>query len=137
MSLRVCEVMSEQDAVMLNALQLAYIGDSVWETIIRGILVHRRMNVHHMHSECVKLVNAHAQADFLRKLDSFLSDRELEIIRRGRNSHAHHSAPKNQNPEDYAAATGFEALIGYLYMTGQEDRIMKITEIITGGIPDG
>ena len=62
---------------------------------------------------------------------------ETDIVRRGRNAHPHHHAPKNQDPGDYAASTGFEALIGYLYLTGQEERIMEISKKLIGGIEDG
>ena len=122
---------------MLNALQLAYIGDAVWEVLIRDIMIRRRLNLHHMHSECVKRVNAHAQAGYLNCIQNILDEQEAEIVRRGRNAHAHHPAPRNQDPGDYAAATGFEALIGFLYLTGRKERIKMIANIIIGGDRDG
>lgn len=137
MGLRMNGSFSPKDAGMLSTLQLAYIGDAVWELIIRDYLIHRGLNLHHMHSECVGNVNAHAQAGFLQKLQNVLNEAETEITRRGRNAHAHHPAPRNQDPGDYAAATGFEALIGYLYLTGQDDRIADLTEILIGGNQNG
>ena len=137
MSLRRGEVYSEKDASMMNALQLAYLGDTVWETLIRDTLVRRRLNVHHLHSACIQYVNAGAQASFLNLLLPELTELEAEISRRGRNTHAHHPVPKNQNPEDYSAATGFEAVIGFLYLTGQEERIIHFSNIVFGGNPDG
>ena len=125
--------MQRQEAAMLNALQLAYIGDCVWETVIRGMLVQRGLNVKHMHQSCVQYVNAHAQAEWLQIIDSSLEPAEKEIVHRGRNAHAHQSAPKNQLLSDYSAATGFEALIGYLYLTGDEDRILFLSKMIIKG----
>ena len=133
MSLRLFGTLSQKDAGLLNALQLAYIGDSAWETLVRDALVHRGLTVRHLHGACVSLVNAGAQAGFLRQIGDLLDETEAEIVRRGRNAHARHPAPRNQNPEDYAAATGFEALVGYLYLTGQDARLREIAEIIIGG----
>ena len=116
-------MMDEQEALQMNALQLAYLGDSVWELIVRYGLSIQKLNVHHMHKDCVKMVNARSQSQLMLSLDGLLTDREKEIVRRGRNAHAKHPVPKNQNPDDYALATGFEALIGYLYLTGQDNRI--------------
>lgn len=137
MSLRIENIFSEKDAAILNGLQLAYLGDAVWETIIRDTLLHRGLNVHHLHSNCVRYVNAHAQAEFMTLLDPELTKTEMDIYRRGRNAHAHHPVPKNQNPEDYSAATGFEAVIGYLYLTGQEERILHFAKTIIGGNING
>ena len=118
MSLRFGKTMEQHEALQMNALQLAYLGDSVWELIVRYILIMHKYNVHHMHKDCVSLVNAHSQ-------------KESEVVRRGRNAHAKHTAPKNQNPDEYAAATGFEALFGYLYLTGQNERISELISNIT------
>lgn len=130
MSLRFGKMMEKQDAVRLNALQLAYLGDSVWELIVRYKLIMQKFNVHHMHKDCVSLVNAHSQAVILQEIQDELDDTEKEIVKRGRNAHAKHSAPRNQDPDEYAASTGFEALFGYLYLTGQNDRINKLVNII-------
>ena len=122
--------MEQQEALQLNALQLAYIGDSVWELIVRYKLIMKRYNVRHMHKECVSMVNAHSQAVILQKIQEELNETESEIVRRGRNAHAKHSAPRNQDPDEYAASTGFEALFGYLYLTGQNDRISWLVSTI-------
>ena len=122
--------MEPNDAGKLNSLQLAYIGDVVWEALVRTDLVLKKLNVHHMHDQCIRFVNAHAQAEWLALLRSTLTEEETEIVRRGKNAHAHHSAPKNQQPADYVAATAFEALLGYLYLTGNEERIRQISDII-------
>lgn len=130
MSLRFGKGMEQQEALQLNALQLAYIGDSVWELIVRYKLIMKRYNVRHMHKECVSMVNAHSQAVILQKIQEELNETESEIVRRGRNAHAKHSAPRNQDPDEYAASTGFEALFGYLYLTGQNDRISWLVSTI-------
>ena len=122
--------MDEHDAFQLNALQLAYLGDSVWELIVRYDLVIRGYNVHHMHKDCVSKVNAHSQSQILFSLQPFLTETESELVRRGRNAHAKHPAPRHQSPDEYAASTGFETLFGYLYITGQEDRIKELVNHI-------
>ena len=133
MSLRFGIQMEEQEAAQMNALQLAYLGDSVWELIVRYHLINQKYNVHHMHQKCVRQVNAHSQALILQMIQDSLSETEQDIVRRGRNAHAKHAAPRNQNPDEYAASTGFEALFGYLYLTGQNDRISSILQQIQEG----
>ena len=128
--------MNERDALQLNALQLAYIGDSVWELIVRCDLIIRRYNVHHMHKACVGLVNAGAQASFLQILTGVLTETEAEIVRRGRNAHPKHTGPKNQKPDDYSLSTAFEALIGFLFLTGQDERIRQFVKMINEVITD-
>ena len=130
MSLRFDRIMDEQEAQQMNALQLAYLGDTVWEMIVRYDLIIQKLNVRHMHQRCVSLVNARSQSGILLSLKDALTEPEKEIVRRGRNAHAKHPVPKNQDPDDYALATGFEALLGYLYVTGQNDRISELTDQI-------
>ncbi len=126
LSLRLFGEYTRKEASLLNALQLAYIGDVVWEVLVRETMIHQGLNLHHMHGTCVGYVNAHAQAGFLQKILSDLTEEEAEIVRRGRNAHAKHPAPRNQDPGDYAASTGYEALIGFLYLTGQDARLKEI-----------
>ena len=128
MSLRFEQKMAEKEAFAMNALQLAYLGDCVWDTVVRYRLVLKKLNVRHLHTECVRHVNAGAQAGYLESMISRLNERELDIVRRGRNAHPKHPVPHNQQPEDYAASTGFEALIGYLYLTGQDERIAELLQ---------
>ncbi len=125
--------MEEREATLLNPLQLAYMGDSVWEMMVRSRLIFQRKNVHHMHAECVRHVNAGAQARFLEIIREELTEEERAVAMRGRNAHARHPAPKHQDPADYADATGFEALLGYLYLTGQIDRLNEIQQRIMEG----
>ena len=131
------EPISEKEASLMNVLQLAYIGDAVWDLMIRGQLIRQHLNVHHMHSECISHVNAHAQAAYIHLLMPELTPSEAELVRRGRNTHIHHPVPKNQNPEDYSFATGFEVLLGFLFLTGNKDRIYTLTRIIWEGTGNG
>ena len=137
MDFRKPEPVPEKEAVLLNMLQLAYIGDAAWELLVRNQLIRSGLNVHHMHSECIRYVNAHAQAEFARRISPILTQFEAELVRRGRNSHFHHPVPKNQNPEDYSLATGFEVLIGFLHLTGDENRIYDLAGMIFGGEENG
>ena len=137
MSLRFDRLMDDQEALQMNALQLAYLGDTVWEMIVRYDLIIQKLNVRHMHQRCVSMVNAHSQSTILRSLmTDTLTDPEKEIVRRGRNAHAKHPVPKKQDPDEYAMATGFEALLGYLYVTGKNDRISELTNHIKEVISD-
>jgi len=121
--------MPAEKARLLNPLQLAYIGDAVWDMLIRMNLIHSGRNLRHMHQEAIRTVCAKAQAAALEKVLPHLDEQEQDIVRRGRNTHAKHPCPKNQDPADYAAATGFEALLGYLYLTGSEERLMTLYHI--------
>ncbi len=114
----------------MNPLQLAYVGDAVWEILVRRYLVFMRFNVHHMHTESIRRVNAGAQAGYMLLLQERLTEEEAAIVQRGRNAHARHPSPRNQNPADYAEATAFEALIGYLYLTGSMERISEIAGLL-------
>ena len=126
------DVMDPKEAALLNPLQLAYVGDAVWEILVRQQLILKRFNVHHMHAESVRRVNAAAQAGYMGLLRFRLNDAEMEIARRGRNAHARHPSPRNQTPADYAESTAFEAVIGYLYLTGQTDRLAELCALLSG-----
>ncbi len=114
------------DAKMLSPLVWAYIGDSVYELFIRTYLINNsNAKPHKLHIESIKYVKAKAQADILKKISDNLTDEEKDIVRRGRNTENHHVA-KNSNVADYSQSTAFEALIGYLYLTKQDDRLKEI-----------
>lgn len=118
----------QQDVNMLSPLVWAYVGDSVYEMFIRTHLVNTsNAKPHKLHMESIKYVKAKAQADILKSLQEKLTDEEKDIVRRGRNTENHHVA-KNANLADYAQSTGFEALIGYLYLTKQDQRLKEILE---------
>ena len=126
MTLRESAPMEEARARMLNPLQLAYIGDAVWELLVRSRIIYKGRSARHVHKDAVACVNAHAQSEALRRIEAQLTEQEADIARRGRNAHAHHAAPKNQDAADYRAATALEALIGYLYLSGQEERLLML-----------
>ena len=122
--------MDEREALMLNPLQLAYMGDSVWEITVRTRLIARKKNVKHMHRECVEAVNAGAQARFMERIMPMMTSTEKDVFLRGRNAHPHHPSPRHQDRGDYAEATGFEAVLGFLYLTGQDERLSELEEEI-------
>lgn len=121
---------SKKDVMALNPLVLAYIGDSIYEVFIRTEMVkcHPDYTVHKLHVESIGFVKAHAQAEILRKISSNLTEDELAIVKRGRNSKSGY-VPKNADIIEYRVATGFEALLGYLYLTGDIDRLKYILEL--------
>lgn len=113
---------------MMSPLTWAYVGDSVYELYIRVYLANTtNLNPHRMHVESIKYVKAASQAKAIKNLIeiNFLTDDEKEIVRRGRNTQNHH-LPKNASLEDYSYSTGFEALIGYLFLNKKEERIKEI-----------
>ncbi|WP_195270080.1 ribonuclease III domain-containing protein [Eubacterium sp. 1001713B170207_170306_E7] len=110
------------EARALNPLTLAYIGDGVYSEYIRRFLVSGGIsNVNHLTKESIKYVRADGQSKMVLALMDSLTDEELDIVRRGRNTRSH--VPKHARTIDYRYATGLEALIGYLELTGQEDRL--------------
>lgn len=122
--------LSEREALMLSPIRLAYIGDAVHDLYIRTELLFSGGNVRVMHREAIGAVNAGAQAQALSRVFSMLTETESDVVKRGRNAHAHHGAPKRASPSDYAHATGFEALLGFLYLTGQSERLQAVYEAI-------
>jgi ribonuclease III family protein len=113
-----------QEARQLNPLVLAFIGDAIYEVFIRTYLVDKKrdMSVHKLHVEAISFVKAHAQSEFVKVLVDKLTEEELAIFKRGRNSKSG-TVPKNADVQEYRSATGFEALIGYLYITEQTERL--------------
>lgn len=109
-------------------LILAYIGDAVYDVIVRTLEISKgNRQVNKINKDSIKLVNAKAQADMIDYLEEKLTDNELAIYKRGRNAKANTSA-KNASIRDYRKATGFEALIGYLYLSHQEDRMLELVK---------
>ena len=110
----------------LSPLTWAYVGDAVYELYIRENLVNNtKLKPHKLHIESIKYVKASAQAEILKSIEAELTEREKEVVRRGRNTKNHH-LPKNAEINDYMYSTAFEGLIGYLYLTKQEDRLKEI-----------
>ena len=120
---------NEAEVNVLSPLTWAYIGDSVYELYIRMHLVKTtKMKPHKLHLEAIKYVKAQAQAKILRNIEEKLTDKEKEIVKRGRNAENHH-LPKNATVQEYMHSTGLEALIGYLYLTKQDGRLEEILNI--------
>lgn len=119
------------DARGLNPLVLAFIGDSVYETFIRAYLIdnNRYMSAHKLHLKAISFVKAHSQSEFMRILKDNLNEEEYTIFKRGRNAKSG-SVPKNADVREYRMATGFEALIGFLYITEQVNRLNEILNMV-------
>ena len=119
---------SEKEALYMNALTLAYVGDAVHSMYVRSSLVlSSEHKIDELHSLASGVVKAETQARLAEKLFDSFTEAEQSVFLRGRNSSTHHRA-KNQSPADYRKATGFEAVLGYLYLTGQTDRLKYILE---------
>ncbi len=116
------------DVRELNSLQLAYLGDALHDVYFRGLLLSRGYRVGQMHKMATGRVSAHAQATVYQVLFDELTPEEQEVARRGRNAQSRHPVPRNQDPADYGMATGLEALWGYLYVTGQLERLQELLE---------
>lgn len=114
----------------LGAAQLAFVGDAVYEMLVRGyILENHNFNVNNCHKEAIKFVSAKSQSRFIREIEPELTDEELSVFKRGRNAKIT-TAPKNQNMIDYRMATGLESLFGYLYLKNRESRILELFDKI-------
>jgi len=113
-------------AEQLPPLVLAHLGDAIYELYIRNRLLNKsRTTVHKMHLEAVRYVKAQAQAKALETIQPLLTEEEAKIVRRGRNAKSGH-VPKNASVIDYRRSSAFEALIGYLYLKGEDRRLGEI-----------
>ena len=118
----------------INVLVLAYLGDTIYENFVRKYLINRGIgNVNDLQKEAVTYVSAKAQASYLKKMMDvcFLSEEELDVVRRARN-YKTTSHPKNCDIITYKYATGLEALIGYLNLKCENERIGEIMKFILG-----
>ena len=113
-----------KEATEFSPLVLAYIGDAVYELIIRSILVSGgNRPVNKLNKDATSLVKASAQSEIIKLISDSLSDKEYTVFKRGRNSSPHTMA-KNASMSDYKHATGFESLIGYLYLNNRFERAL-------------
>lgn len=122
-------LMTEQRASLMSPLQLAFMGDSVCDMIARTELMFTDYRVKDMHAQKVARVNAKAQAKQLDAIMHMLTEAELAIVKRARNTRLSHTIPQAASREEYLKATGFEALIGYLYLIGQIDRARELFDL--------
>lgn len=118
----------EVDIRTYSPLTLAYIGDGIFDLVIRSVVVGRgNTSVNRLHYRTSHIVRANTQARMLDALEPFLSEEEADICRRGRNAKSPTMA-KNATVADYRKATGFEALMGYLYLTDNFERLIELTK---------
>lgn len=120
----------EVKAKQLSPLNLAFIGDAIYEILVREMLVcDANRPVNDLHRESVKYVSAAAQTAAFEKIKNCLTEEETAQFKRGRNAKVGH-LPKSASDAQYHTATGVEALFGYLYLTEQQDRIKELFDII-------
>lgn len=133
--------LKERDARAYSPLTLAYIGDGVYDLVIRTLVVEKANRpVHELHKRTIRYVNARSQAKMMIALKDQFTEEEADVLKRGRNAKPQTTA-KNATRADYHKATGFEALIGYLYLTGRQERMLELIrqgiEILEAEDPHG
>ncbi len=121
------------DPSQYSPLTLAYIGDAIYELVIRTVLVREaNTQVNKLHRKASSLVKAETQSAMIEVLENIFTEEELHVYKRGRNAKSFTSA-KNASIVDYRRATGFEAVMGYLYLKGDYERII---DLVHTGIKD-
>ncbi|NLL46107.1 MAG: ribonuclease III [Clostridiales bacterium] len=122
--------LSDENIGKISNLGLAHLGDAVYELMVRVWLCeHGKCTSGGLHRAAVSYVNAPRQARMAEKLMPLLTEEEQAVYKRGRNTKVN-SIPKNANPGEYHAATGLEALLGYLYLHGRQERINELFKIM-------
>lgn len=122
--------LEEQDYRSFSALTLAYIGDCIFDLVIRTVVIYKsKKQVNDLHKKATRFVKAETQAVMVQGLldNDMLTEEEKAVYKRGRNAKSHTSA-KNASIGAYRKATGFEAVLGYLYVTGQMERVLELTK---------
>ncbi len=119
------KILSDKEINKLNPLALAWVGDSVFSNFVRKFLtISSSHKISKLHKKSTRYVKAQAQAELVSYLDPYLNEREKSIVKKGRNTNS--KVPKHSSVHDYRLATGFEALIGYLELTGQYNRLNEL-----------
>ncbi|MDE7018277.1 MAG: ribonuclease III [Lachnospiraceae bacterium] len=119
----------EVDIRTYSPLTLAYIGDAIYDLIIRSIVVERaNRSANQLHKVTIHYVNARTQAQMVMALEEFFSEEEMAVYHRGRNAKSYTSA-KNASIAEYRKATGLEAVFGYLYLQGRMDRLLSLVKM--------
>lgn len=114
------------DIVNYPPLTLAYIGDAIYEIVVRTyVVVNKNTQVNKLHKATSNLVKAQAQSDMIKSLYNELTDEEYRVFKRGRNAKSV-SVAKNASVTEYRTATGFEALMGYLYLNNESERMIEL-----------
>ncbi len=123
--------LKEQDLRTYSPLTLAYIGDAIFELVVRTVLVERKnTQPEKLHKAATKIVKAETQALMIEAVKENLTEEELAVYKRGRNAKAVTRA-KNATMSEYRRATGFEALMGYLYLKGEMERMIELIHLGT------
>ena len=121
--------LTEKELRGYSSLGLAYIGDCIYELFVRTMVVTKGNDkANHYHQKTISYVNAAAQTAMMEKIKPLLTDEERAVFRRGKNAKSP-SPAKNESSHDYHIATGFEALMGYLYLSGQMERLEELIRI--------
>ena len=121
--------MKEVDPGTYSPLTLAYIGDSIYDLVIKSLVVNEgNKQVQKLHKATSTLVQASAQSKMMRRMQEYLTEEEHAVFKRGRNAKSV-SPAKNQSITDYRRATGFEALMGYLYLKKEWKRMLDLIKI--------
>ena len=123
--------LEEQDYRSYSALTLAYIGDGIYDLVIRSVVIfHSKKAVNDLHKKTIRFVKAETQAIMIQGLldNEILTEEERAVYKRGRNTKSHTMA-KNASIIAYRKATGFEAVLGYLYVTGQMERLLELVKV--------
>lgn len=119
-------MLKKEEVIQMSPLVWAYMGDAVYEKFVREYVIRQGLCKNGLlHKKSIKYVSANGQVKILKRIEENLTEEELDVVRRGRNSNPHSHA-KNADIVDYKYATGFEALIGYLYLTEQTERLEEI-----------
>lgn len=119
----------DQEPHLLPPLVLAYVGDAVFELYIRLKLVGKTSKMQELHQQAVSYVKAEAQSDILSQWEEVLTEDEQSLLRRGRNAKG--NVPRNTEVITYRRSTGFETLIGYLYLARKTDRLQELLSMIS------
>ena len=119
-----------EEAVRMPPLVLAYVGDAVFELYVRSRLAASGEKIDRIHRKAINLVSAKAMAEYYKELESQLSTAETEVLHRGRNVKSHHI--RSAGVAQYHMSTGFEALVGYLFLSRQEERLAQILTLLFG-----
>ncbi len=129
------EILTEKEAALYSPNVLAFYGDSVYETLVRNRIVTRHQtNAGRLHNLAVERVRASYQSEAVNVIEPMLTEREADILRRGRNAGGI-SVPKSAKPSEYRRATALEALFGYLSLSGQHERVKELFEAICTALP--
>ena len=128
-------MISEKEAQGYSPNVLAFYGDSVYEVLVRErVVTHHQTNAGRLHDMAVERVRASYQSEAVNVIEPMLTEKEADILRRGRNAGGI-SVPKSAKPSEYRRATALEALFGYLSLTGQDGRIGELFDAICEALP--